>query len=114
MMHELYLFSNSIQGNFDKLADVINEKLITVLEKLTGALDDVNRKDFGTKSPEPETLRKPTDGTQAQQKPRQDKTSAKLDELSKNMNALSDVLTKIGNCVGRSGGSHVIFTHEQN
>jgi len=47
MMHELYLFSDSIQGNFDKLADVINDKLLTVLEKLTEALDNASNAEFG-------------------------------------------------------------------
>ena len=118
LMHELYLFSDSIQGNFDKLADVINEKLLEALEKLTTALDDVNNKDFSgssTTTGAREGLAKPTDGSSKsnQQVPKKDPNKEKLEKLQSDMSRLTDVLNKISNCIGTTGGSSVIFTHEK-
>ena len=47
MKHIAYL-SKSINGNFKALAEAINEDLLSALEKLTKALDDVNSKEFNT------------------------------------------------------------------
>lgn len=51
MFKQLAEFSKSIKGNFDKLADVLNDKLIEILEKLHVALKDIKEsgKDFGEK-----------------------------------------------------------------
>lgn len=51
MFKQLADFSKSIRGNFDKLADVLNDKLIEILEKLHVALKDIKESDksFGEK-----------------------------------------------------------------
>ena len=46
LMKHIEGLSKSINGNFKELAHAINEDLLEALEKLTGALDDVNKKDF--------------------------------------------------------------------
>jgi len=116
LMHELYLFSDSIQGNFDKLADVINEKLLEALEKLTAALDDVNNKDFsslGSGGGSREGLAKPTDGSSKSkpQVPKKDPNKEKLEKLEAEMNALKTVITKLGNCVGKANGGFALTVH---
>ena len=44
MFREMKEFSESINGNFEKLADVLNEKLIDALEKLNGTLKGTSEK----------------------------------------------------------------------
>ena len=116
LMHELYLFSDSIQGDFDKLADVINEKLLEALGKLTDALDGVNNKDFsglGGESGSGESVAKPTDGSKANTQPKKDQTKEKLEKLQSDMTKLTTILNTLNKCIGSYNGSTVMFTHEQ-
>lgn len=51
LMKHISDLSTSISGNFEGLAKVISEDLLEALEKLTGALDNVNNKEFNVSSP---------------------------------------------------------------
>lgn len=42
VLDKLTKFSDTIDGNFDKLADAISDRLINALERLSGALEDAN------------------------------------------------------------------------
>lgn len=114
LMHELYLFSDSIQGNFDKLADVINEKLLTVLEKLTNSLDKVSETDFG----EPSGTGKPTpianpahNANEDTRKNSKDNATKKaVEQLQSDMNSLKSLINDLSKCIDRSGQAALRIT----
>ena len=51
MFEQMAEFSKSVHGDFDRLADVLSEKLCDVLEKLQKTLDDIANMDFPTPTP---------------------------------------------------------------
>lgn len=109
LMHELYLFSDSIQGNFDKLADVINEKLLTVLEKLAKSMDDVANTSFtgGETGETPAKWPRAThnDDKDKQDKPKENPTKKAMDQLQSDMNSLKSLINEISRCIDKSGTS---------
>lgn len=116
LMHELYLFSDSIQGNFDKLADVINEKLLTVLEKLTNSLDKVSETDFG----EPSGTGKPTpianpahNANEDTRKNSKDSATKKaVEQLQSDMNSLKSLINDLSKCIDRTGQAALRITEK--
>ena len=48
MFEQMARFSESIQGDFDKLADVLSEKLVDILQKLHITLEDISKNENGT------------------------------------------------------------------
>lgn len=43
MFEQIARFSESVNGNFDKLADILSEKLVDILEKLQITLEDISK-----------------------------------------------------------------------
>lgn len=100
VLRNLYDFSRSINGNFDKLADVINEKLVTAIEKLQEVLQEVSEKEFevtttqvtptpGNGAPSVANNTVPTNG-----QPRQDTTQR--NNITKK---LEEAIQKLSECV---------------
>jgi len=115
LMHELYNFSSSIQGDFDKLAEVINEKLVSVLEKLTGTMNDLNNKSFEVPDLKQETAKIPrvTESTdKGENKPKQEnQKKPDLSGIMADISELKDAIRSLVRCVDQSAG--VIRTQEQ-
>ena len=47
MFEQISGFSKSVKGDFDKLADVLSEKLVVILEKLHGTLEGMTTGEIG-------------------------------------------------------------------
>ena len=47
MFEQISEFSKSVRGDFDKLADVLSEKLVVILEKLHGTLEGISTSETG-------------------------------------------------------------------
>ena len=107
LMKHIADLSRTINGNFKELAHAINEDLLEALEKLTGALDAVNEKDFNV-SVAGDVINTPTGsaGVKDKQEPPKNNiqiTKADIEKVTKEIKALT---TKIGSVID-SGSSKV-------
>lgn len=107
LMWSLTQFSKSINGNFDKLADIINEDLITAIKKLEETLSGFNTSiNVNTSSGPAPTI--PTSLTKSPQKAN-DKAKAKLPTSPKidesTLKRIQDAVTKLANAVQGYGSS---------
>jgi len=92
MFEQIAEFSKSVQGDFDKLADVLSEKLVVILEKLHGTLEGMNNGEPGGEGGTVETPATGENGTPAEaDKAKDDKQKQQEKNLKDIKNALEEI-----------------------
>lgn len=100
LMRHISELSKSINGNFKELAKAIKEDLLEALEKLTGALDGVNGKDFKV-SVAGDVISKPSGSAglaerrESQPLAGSQLTKADLDRIIRSINELSTKINRV-------------------
>jgi hypothetical protein len=100
LMKHIEGLSKSINGNFKELAHAINEDLLEALEKLTGALDEVNKKEFNVASAG-DVISSPTGSAgvvekkEQQQPVRNQLTKSDLDNVIRAINDLTSKVNRV-------------------
>ena len=94
MFEKMAEFSKSISGNFEGLADTINEKIMPLLEQLNEGLNKTNDHIGGFSVPSPAATTSVTtpSGTVQQQAPARDYTSS-IDQLRQELKNIISTLT---------------------
>jgi hypothetical protein len=104
---EMTEFSRSVKGNFEKLADVLSEKLVKVLEKLSDTMQGINEESsssefdevivtnpFKQKSPFNKNVQQPTENQKPRVVPQKD-YARKLNEIEGDLDDMIALLRQI-------------------
>jgi hypothetical protein len=97
MFEQMAEFSKSVHGDFDRLADVLSEKLCDVLEKLQKTLDDVANMDFPSPAPngggDPKDPNSPSGGDKNKDK----KLDKNFKDIKDSLEDMISLLTSVKN-----------------
>jgi hypothetical protein len=100
MFEQMANFSKSVKGDFDKLADILSEKLVDILDKLNTTISDVVNSDVNTNTSNNsifDKINNNTSGTEKEQKEQKEKNQQKqeLKGISDSIEDILDVLKQI-------------------
>jgi hypothetical protein len=97
MFQQMAEFSKSVHGDFDRLADVLSEKLCTVLEKLQKTLDDAANMEFPSPAPngggDPKDPNSPSGGDKNKDK----KLDKNFKDIKDSLEDMISLLTSVKN-----------------
>jgi hypothetical protein len=99
MFEQMARFSESVKGDFDKLANVLSEKLVDILDKLNTTLKDIQETPAPTPN-SPTNPNNPTDpnapkGPQEQKKNQEQKYLSKLSSIEDDLEDMIGLLRQI-------------------
>ena len=95
MFEQMAEFSKSVHGDFDRLADVLSEKLCDVLEKLQKTLDDIANMDFPT--PTPNGGESPAPAPNGDDKNKNKKLDKNFKDIKDSLEDMISLLTSVKN-----------------
>lgn len=95
MFEQMAEFSKSVKGDFDKLADILSEKLVVILEKLHGTLEGMNTEGVKGAARTESTITEGSAPKTPEQKAKEDKQNQQEKNLKDIKNALEEITSAL-------------------